>query len=62
MEPIPNWIGWDDLTALDVAERAEATDVVEWLRSVGAERRPRSAPSRVVIVRVCAEQDWGIGL
>jgi ankyrin repeat protein len=32
----PNWIGWDDLAALDVAERAEAADVVEWLRSVGA--------------------------
>ena len=32
----PNWIGWDDLAALDVAERAEAPDVVEWLRSVGA--------------------------
>lgn len=31
-----NWIGWDDLTALDAAERAEAADVVEWLRSVGA--------------------------
>jgi ankyrin repeat protein len=31
-----NWIGWDDLTALDVAERAEAGDVVQWLRSVGA--------------------------
>ena len=32
----PNWIGWDDLAALDVAERAEARDVVDWLRSVGA--------------------------
>jgi uncharacterized protein len=32
----PNWIGWDDLAALDVAERAEAADVVEWLRNVGA--------------------------
>ena len=32
----PNWIGWDDLTALDVAERSEATDVVDWLRSLGA--------------------------
>jgi hypothetical protein len=31
-----NWIGWDDLTALDVAERAEAGDVARWLRSVGA--------------------------
>jgi ankyrin repeat protein len=26
-----NWIGWDDLTALDAARRSEATDVVEWL-------------------------------
>jgi ankyrin repeat protein len=33
----PNWIGWDDLAALDVAERAEAADVVEWLRNVGAQ-------------------------
>ena len=32
----PNWIGWDDLAALDAAERSEAADVVEWLRSVGA--------------------------
>jgi uncharacterized protein len=31
-----NWIGWDDLTPLDVAVRAEASDVVEWLRSLGA--------------------------
>jgi uncharacterized protein len=31
-----NWIGWDDLTPLDVAERSEAADVVEWLRSIGA--------------------------
>jgi ankyrin repeat protein len=31
-----NWIGWDDLTALDVAERSGAVDVVEWLRSIGA--------------------------
>ena len=31
-----NWIGWDHLTPLDVAERAEAMDVVEWLRGLGA--------------------------
>jgi hypothetical protein len=31
-----NWVGWDDLTPLDVAERADATDVVDWLRSLGA--------------------------
>lgn len=33
----PNWIGWDDLTAVDAAERAQAPDVVEWLRSLGAQ-------------------------
>ncbi len=33
-----NWIGWDDLTPLDVAERAEAPDVVDWLRGLGAKR------------------------
>jgi uncharacterized protein len=31
-----NWIGWDDLTPLDVAVRAEADDVVEWLQGLGA--------------------------
>jgi ankyrin repeat protein len=31
-----NWVGWDDLTPLDVAERSEASDVVEWLRGLGA--------------------------
>ena len=31
-----NWVGWDHLTPLDVAERAEAGDVVEWLRGLGA--------------------------
>jgi len=31
-----NWIGWDHMTPLDVAERAEAIDVVEWLRGLGA--------------------------
>jgi uncharacterized protein len=33
-----NWVGWDDLTALDVAERSEAADVVEWLSGRGAKR------------------------
>jgi len=31
-----NWVGWDDLTPLDAAERSEADDVVVWLRSIGA--------------------------
>lgn len=31
-----NWVGWDHLTPLDVAVRAEAGDVVEWLRGLGA--------------------------
>ncbi len=30
-----NWVGWDDLTALDAAERSEAGDVVEWLQTIG---------------------------
>lgn len=30
-----NWIGWDDLTALDAAERSEARGLVEWLRERG---------------------------
>jgi len=33
-----NWVGWDDLTPLDVAERAEAADVANWLRERGARR------------------------
>jgi hypothetical protein len=32
-----NWVGWDDLTALDVAQRSGATGLVAWLRSLGAE-------------------------
>ena len=31
-----NWVGWDDLTPLDVAQRSDADDVVAWLRSLGA--------------------------
>lgn len=31
-----NWIGWDELTPLDVALRSEAADVVTWLRGLGA--------------------------
>ena len=40
----PNWTGRDDLTALDVAERSEATDVVEWLRSLGAKSAAELRP------------------
>ena len=31
-----NWIGWDDLTPLDAAERSGATDLAQWLRARGA--------------------------
>jgi ankyrin repeat protein len=31
-----NWVGWDNLTPLDVARRSGALDVVEWLGSQGA--------------------------
>src|SRR5688500_11793056 len=31
-----NWVGWDDLTPLDVATQAEATELVQWLRDRGA--------------------------
>ena len=31
-----NWIGWGELTPLDAAERAGATDLAEWLRARGA--------------------------
>jgi len=30
-----NWVGWDDLTPLDAAERSGADDVVAWLRNIG---------------------------
>jgi uncharacterized protein len=40
-----NWIGWDHLTPLDVAERAEADDVVSWLRSLGAASASASGPA-----------------
>jgi len=36
-----NWVGWDDLTPLDAAERSGADDVVAWLRNIGG----RSATS-----------------
>ena len=28
----PNWIGWDNLTALEAAERSGADDLARWLR------------------------------
>ena len=31
-----NWIGWDELTPLDAAERSEARELVSWLRENGA--------------------------
>jgi uncharacterized protein len=31
-----NWIGWDDLTPLDIALQGDATDLVDWLRRHGA--------------------------
>ena len=31
-----NWVGWDGLTPLDAALRNGATEVVEWLRGLGA--------------------------
>jgi ankyrin repeat protein len=31
-----NWIGWDNLTPLDVAQQSGASDLVDWLRSRGA--------------------------
>ena len=33
-----NWVGWDDLTPLDAAERADARDVADWLFAQGAKR------------------------
>lgn len=35
-----NWVGWDDLTPLDVAERSNAGDVIDWLRTLGAVSSP----------------------
>jgi hypothetical protein len=31
-----NWIGWDDLTPLDIAVQADAGELVDWLRRNGA--------------------------
>lgn len=33
-----NWVGYDDLTAIDAAERSGAAELVVWLRSMGARR------------------------
>jgi len=33
-----NWIGWDDLTPLDVALQSDADELAQWLRSKGAKR------------------------
>jgi uncharacterized protein len=32
-----NWIGWDDLTPLDAATQAEASELVGWLSGNGAQ-------------------------
>ncbi|MFF1381183.1 ankyrin repeat domain-containing protein [Streptomyces sp. NPDC058308] len=34
-----DWVGYDDMTPLDVATEAGAADVVRWLRGQGARRR-----------------------
>lgn len=31
-----DWVGWDNLTPLDAAERSDATEVTTWLRTLGA--------------------------
>ncbi|MEY2580711.1 MAG: hypothetical protein QOE09_560 [Ilumatobacteraceae bacterium] len=31
-----NWVGWDNLTPLDAADRSDATELVAWLRGKGA--------------------------
>lgn len=31
----PTWVGWDDLTPLGAARRSGATDLVDWLESLG---------------------------
>jgi uncharacterized protein len=31
-----NWVGWDDLTPLDIAANSNASALVEWLRMTGA--------------------------
>ena len=46
-----NRVGWDDLTPLDAAERAGASDTATWLRSRGASTGGSSARP--------AEQDQG---
>ncbi len=41
-----NWVGWDDLTPLDVARRTGAAELAEWLVSLGAEPRRRLEDQR----------------
>jgi ankyrin repeat protein len=38
----PNWIGHDELTAAEAAERSEAHELAVWLRERGASGPPRS--------------------
>ncbi len=33
-----NWLGWDNLTPRDAAEREHAVELADWLRTVGAKR------------------------
>jgi hypothetical protein len=33
-----NWIGWGDLTALDVAVQDDRQDFADWLRTRGTKR------------------------
>ena len=40
-----NRVGWDDLTPLDAAERAGASDTATWLRSRGALHRGQLGPA-----------------
>ena len=44
-----NWMGWDDLTPLDTAERSHAEELVEWLRGVGARSAGEVRSDRAVV-------------
>jgi hypothetical protein len=39
-----NWIGWGDLTALDVATKEHHDDLVGWLRTQGAKSADELSP------------------